>query len=87
MLNRATGLQMVHVPYRGSTPARQDVMGGTVPLYFDTVGGAITMLPTGRVKVLATSGAKRAPPMPAFAWAMPVACCPTRSWCRPMDAC
>jgi tripartite-type tricarboxylate transporter receptor subunit TctC len=66
MLNRATGLQMVHVPYRGSTPARQDVMGGTVPVYFDTVGGAITMLPSGRIKVLATSGAKRSPPMPAI---------------------
>jgi tripartite-type tricarboxylate transporter receptor subunit TctC len=65
MLNRAAGLQMVHVPYRGSTPARQDVMGGTVPLYFDTVGGALTMLPTGRVKVLVTSGAKRSPPMPS----------------------
>lgn len=64
MLNRAAGLQMVHVPYRGSTPARQDVMGGTVPLYFDTVGGAISMLPSGRVKVLATSGARRSPPMP-----------------------
>jgi tripartite-type tricarboxylate transporter receptor subunit TctC len=64
MLNRAAGLKMVHVPYRGSTPARQDVMGGTVPVYFDTVGGALTMLPTGRIKVLATSGAKRSPPMP-----------------------
>ena len=65
MLNRAAGLQMVHVPYRGSTPARQDVMGGQVQVYFDTVGGAITMLPGGRIKVLATSGAKRSPPMPA----------------------
>ncbi len=66
MLNRAAGLQMVHVPYRGSTPARQDVMGGTVQVYFDTVGGAITMLPSGRIKVLATSGEKRSPPMPAI---------------------
>ncbi len=66
MLNRAAGLKMVHVPYRGSTPARQDVMGGTVPVYFDTVGGAITMQPTGRIKVLATSGARRSPPMPAI---------------------
>ena len=65
MLNRAAGLKMVHVPYKGSTPARQDVMGGTVQAYFDTVGGAITMLPTGRVKVLATSGAKRSPPLPS----------------------
>ncbi|WP_422096469.1 Bug family tripartite tricarboxylate transporter substrate binding protein [Variovorax sp.] len=64
MLNRAAGLKMVHVPYRGSTPARQDVMGGTVPVYFDTVGGAQQMLPSGRVKVLATSGEKRSPLMP-----------------------
>jgi tripartite-type tricarboxylate transporter receptor subunit TctC len=64
MLNRSTGLKMVHVPYRGSTPARQDVMGGIVPVYFDTVGGALQMLPTGRVKVLATSGDKRSPLMP-----------------------
>jgi tripartite-type tricarboxylate transporter receptor subunit TctC len=66
MLNRATGLKMVHVPYKGSTPARQDVMGGTVPLYFDTVGGALTMLPSGRIKVLATSGTRRSPPMPSI---------------------
>jgi tripartite-type tricarboxylate transporter receptor subunit TctC len=66
MLNRAAGLQMLHIPYKGSTPARQDVMGGTIPVYFDTVGGAINMLPTGRVKVLATSGEKRSPPMPAI---------------------
>src|SRR5688500_12091901 len=64
MLNRAAGLKMVHVPYRGSTPARQDVMGGTVPVYFDTVGGALQLLPSGRVKVLATSGEKRSPLMP-----------------------
>jgi tripartite-type tricarboxylate transporter receptor subunit TctC len=64
MLNRAAGLKMVHVPYRGSTPARQDVMGGSVPVYFDTVGGALQMQPSGRVKVLATSGDKRSPLMP-----------------------
>ncbi len=66
MLNRSAGLQMLHIPYRGSTPARQDILGGTVPVFFDTVGGAITSLQTGRVKVLATSGSKRSPPMPAI---------------------
>lgn len=66
MLNRSACLKMVHVPYRGSTPARQDVMGGTVPVYFDTVGGAQQMVPSGRVKVLATSGEKRSPLMPAL---------------------
>ncbi|MDP9930866.1 Bug family tripartite tricarboxylate transporter substrate binding protein [Variovorax paradoxus] len=64
MLNRAAGLKMVHVPYRGSTPARQDVMGGSVPVYFDTIGGAQQLLPSGRVKVLAASGEKRSPLMP-----------------------
>ena len=64
MLNRAAGITMTHIPYRGSTPARQDVMGGTVAVYFDTVGGAISMQPSGRVKVLATSGTRRSPPMP-----------------------
>ncbi|MDN6882283.1 tripartite tricarboxylate transporter substrate binding protein [Variovorax sp. CAN2819] len=66
MLNRSAGLSMVHVPYRGSTPARQDVMGGIVPAYFDTVGGALQLLPTGRVKVIATSGEKRSPLMPSL---------------------
>jgi tripartite-type tricarboxylate transporter receptor subunit TctC len=66
MLNRAAGLKMVHIPYRGSTPARQDLMGGSVPVYFDTVGGAQQMLPSGRVKVLATSGEKRSPLMPGL---------------------
>ena len=66
MLNRAAGLKMTHVPYRGSTPARQDVMGGTIPVYFDTVGGALQMQPSGRVKVLATSGDKRSPLMPSL---------------------
>ena len=66
MLNRAAGLKMTHVAYRGSTPARQDLMGGTVPVYFDTVGGAQQMLTTGRAKVLATSGEKRSPLMPSL---------------------
>ncbi|HJS04701.1 MAG TPA: tripartite tricarboxylate transporter substrate binding protein [Variovorax sp.] len=66
MLNRAAGLKMVHVAYRGSTPARQDLMGGTVPVYFDTVGGALQLQATGRVKVLATSGDKRSPLMPSL---------------------
>jgi len=66
MLNRAAGLKMVHVPYKGSTPARQDVMGGQIPVYFDTVGGAVQMQPSGRVKLLATSGEKRSPILPAL---------------------
>ncbi len=66
MLNRAAGLQMVHVPFRGSPQARQALVGGTVPIYFETVGGAVSLQATGRVKVLAASGARRSPPMPTI---------------------
>ena len=66
MLNRAAGLKMIHVPYKGSAPARQDLMGGQLQVFCDTVGGAIQMQPSGRVKVLATSGEKRSPLMPAL---------------------
>lgn len=65
LLNRSAGLKMVHVPYRGSSPARQDLMAGTVPVMFDTAGGAMSTASSGRGKVLASSGSKRSPMMPA----------------------
>lgn len=66
MLNQAAGLKMVHVPYRGTAPARQDLMGGAVPVFFDTVGGAIQSQSSDRVKVLATSGQTRSPLLPGL---------------------
>lgn len=65
LLNRSAGLKMVHVPYRGSSPARQDLMAGVVPVMFDTAGGAMSTAASGRGKVLASSGSKRSPLMPA----------------------
>lgn len=64
MLNEAAGLKMTHVPYRGSASARQDILGGQIPIFFDVVGGTISHFRTGRVKVLATSGASRSPFLP-----------------------
>ena len=64
MLNEAAGIKMTHVPYRGSAGARQDILGGQIPIFFDVVGGTISHFRAGRVKVLATSGASRSPFLP-----------------------
>jgi tripartite-type tricarboxylate transporter receptor subunit TctC len=64
MLNEAAGIQMTHVPYRGATAARQDILGGQIPIFFDVVGGSIASFRAGRVKVLATSGESRSPFLP-----------------------
>ena len=64
MLNEAAGIKMTHVPYRGSPGARQDILGGQIPIFFDVVGGTISHFRAGRVKVLATSGSSRSPFLP-----------------------
>ena len=64
MLNEAAGIKMTHVPYRGSAGARQDILGGQIPIFFDVVGGTISHFRAGRVKVLATSGNSRSPFLP-----------------------
>ncbi len=64
MLNDAAGIKATHVPYRGATGARQDILGGQILMFFDVVGGTIAHRNSGKVKVLATSGTTRSPFMP-----------------------
>ncbi|MBK6613794.1 tripartite tricarboxylate transporter substrate binding protein [Ottowia sp.] len=63
-LNKAAGIDMTHVPYKGSPPALQDVMGGHVALMFDGPATALPMLKGGRLKAFAVSGPKRNPALP-----------------------
>jgi tripartite-type tricarboxylate transporter receptor subunit TctC len=63
-LNKAAGINMSHVPYRGSPPALQDVMGGHVPLMFDGPATSIPMIKGGKLKAYAVSGPKRNPALP-----------------------
>ena len=60
MLNAMAGLDLVHVPYKGSAPAQQDVIGGRVPLLFDVLFSSMPFVKDGRLKVLALSSPKRA---------------------------
>ena len=60
MLNHMAGIKMLHVPYKGSAPAQQDVIGGRVPLLFDVLYSSMPFVKDGRLKVLALSSPKRA---------------------------
>lgn len=59
-----TGLQIVHVPYRGAAPAVQDVVGGQVPCMFLDLAGSLPMIKGGKVRALAIGSARRAPSLP-----------------------
>jgi len=54
-----TGVDMLHVPYRGGGPALTDLLGGQVQAYFATMAQAIEHIRTGKVRALAVTGATR----------------------------
>lgn len=64
MFNNATGLKMTHIPYKGSAPLMTDLIGGQIPVSFDTVVAAAPQLKSGKIKVLAVTTAKRSTIMP-----------------------
>src|SRR5439155_6429316 len=59
-----TGINMVHVPYRGGAPALTDLLGGQVQVMFATVTGSIDYIRTGRLRALALTTATRAQTLP-----------------------
>jgi tripartite-type tricarboxylate transporter receptor subunit TctC len=64
MFKQMLGLDIVHVPYKGSGPAVSDLMGGQVNLMFDNIPSAISHVRSGKLRALATTGAKRASALP-----------------------
>ena len=55
---------ITHIPYRGSGPALQDLIGGQVDLMFDGLGSSAIHIRSGRIKALAVASTKRAPGFP-----------------------
>ena len=53
LLKGMAGIEMLHVPYKGSAPAQQDVIGGRVPLLFDVMYAAMPFVKQGRLKLIA----------------------------------
>ncbi len=58
------GVFLVHIPYRGSTGARTDVIGGQVDMMFDAVTTMTEQVKAGKVKAIATSGRQRSAVLP-----------------------
>ncbi|WP_280153879.1 tripartite tricarboxylate transporter substrate binding protein [Piscinibacter sp. XHJ-5] len=68
-LNQAAGIDMMHVGYKGSTPALQDLMGGHVQLMFDGMASSIPLIKSGKIRAFAVSLPKRSallPDVPTF---------------------
>jgi tripartite-type tricarboxylate transporter receptor subunit TctC len=64
MFKSATGLFMVHIPYRGSAPAFTDLMGGQVQFMAESIPQAANYHKQGKVKALAVTSAQRNPALP-----------------------
>jgi tripartite-type tricarboxylate transporter receptor subunit TctC len=64
LVKNLAGIDIVHVPYKGSTGARNDIIAGQVDMMFDSVPTMAPMIETGRVKPLGTSGRVRSSALP-----------------------
>jgi tripartite-type tricarboxylate transporter receptor subunit TctC len=64
LFEKLTGTRMVHIPYRGTSPALQDIMGNTVDLFFDNVGSSMSLHLGGKLRILGVCGTERAPSLP-----------------------
>jgi tripartite-type tricarboxylate transporter receptor subunit TctC len=74
LFRSVTGVDMVHVPYRGGGPAVTDLLGGQVLVYFGTFASTIEHVRAGRLRALAVTSPQRAavlPDIPAMAEYLP----------------
>ncbi|HZN25356.1 MAG TPA: tripartite tricarboxylate transporter substrate binding protein [Burkholderiales bacterium] len=64
LLKSMAGIEMTHVPYKGSPPALVDLLAGRVPLMSSTMPPALPHIKTGKVRVIAVTSAKRSAVLP-----------------------
>jgi tripartite-type tricarboxylate transporter receptor subunit TctC len=65
LLSLEAGIQLLHVPYKGATPATQELIDGQVAMLFATTVGITSHIQAGRLRLLATCGETRASAFPA----------------------
>lgn len=69
LLEKESGVALTHVPYRGTVPGVQDLLGGQIASFSGPIGDYLPHVKTGRLRVLATSGPTRSrflPEVPTF---------------------
>ncbi|ARP84942.1 tripartite tricarboxylate transporter substrate binding protein [Bordetella genomosp. 9] len=59
-----TGVSMVHIPYKGAAPALNDLLGGQIPVMFDSVPGVLQHIKAGKLRALGVTSLKRSPALP-----------------------
>jgi tripartite-type tricarboxylate transporter receptor subunit TctC len=64
LFEQLTGTSMVHVPYRGTAPALQDIMGNTVDVFFDNIGSSLSLHLGGALRILGVCGPERVASLP-----------------------
>ena len=64
LLKKMAGIEMTHVPYKGSGPAITDLIGGQVPVFFDNEPSIIPFIKQGKVRALAVTGKTRSANLP-----------------------
>lgn len=66
IFKRAVGIEMAHVPYRGSAPALNDLVAGSVDLIFENIPACINLVRGGQIRGVAVTSAKKHPLSPEF---------------------
>ena len=64
LFRNMTGADIVHIPYKGATPAMVDLLAGRVHLYFTSIPGVLQFVNSGKLRALAVSSAKRTAVLP-----------------------
>jgi tripartite-type tricarboxylate transporter receptor subunit TctC len=64
LLKQRTGVHITHIPYRGSSPAYTDLIGGQLHAMFDSLPAVLPQVKAGKIRVLAVSTAHRVPQLP-----------------------
>ena len=66
LLKLTASIDLIHVPYKGCAPALADVLGGQVPIAFNTISNTAAHEKTGRIRILAVASGKRLTDFPAL---------------------
>jgi tripartite-type tricarboxylate transporter receptor subunit TctC len=64
LMNRMAGIDVLHVPYRGSAPAVTDVAVGSVTMSFSSLGAALPLIQAGEIRAVAVTSKQRMPQLP-----------------------